>query len=208
MKIKSKINIGSQLDPADQSLIKKETMLFRATKGFAQVNGGELTQRFLSKLPWDNVLIDSRTHMLMPGMYPCIPGWHHDDVPRDRSDGQPNYENPIYKSQHCMAIWGDCSLTEFAIGEYDFSIPPVGMKIYKNISPIVDGLCDNGILNKIIAPEHHLIYFDWNTWHRGAATTKTGFRFFIRATKNSNLKPQNEIRYNANVYMPVLEEGW
>ncbi len=53
-----------------------------------------------------------------------------------------------------------------------------------------------------------MVYFDWNTFHRGMPTTHLGFRFFIRATMNSKLESKNEIRKNANVYMPVIDEGW
>lgn len=212
MKFNSEITIGDNKILTSEAQIKVEPMLHRANGIFAHQNGGEITRTFLHYLfcYWrtDNILIDSRVHMLMPGMYPCIPGWHHDDVPRERSDGQPNYDNPSYKAEHCMALFGDCSLTEFALGEHEIDIPPVGRKVYKELSPKIEQLCIEGKLNRFTAIPNKLIFFNWQTWHRGAETTKTGFRFFIRATKGSNLKPKNEIRYNANVYMPVLNEGW
>lgn len=209
MKINSQIYISpNKLPDAAQDVVKNEPMLLQSTREFAKQHGGPLTHHFLNALPWEDVIIDSRVHMLMPGMYPCVPGWHHDDVPRERADGQPNYENPSYKSAHCLALWGDCSLTEFATGIHEFDIPPVGKKIYKELSPIVESLCQDGTLNRIIAPERSLVFFDWMSWHRGAETTKSGFRFFIRATRNSKLIARNEIRQNANVYMPVLDEGW
>lgn len=43
---------------------------------------------------------------------------------------------------------------------------------------------------------------------RGMEATERGFRFFIRATRYSKLSARNEIRSNANVYMPIPEEGW
>lgn len=209
MKIKSYLNLGAELPMAREHQVKSEPMLHRATREFADVYGGPLTKSFLARLPWHgDILIDSRVHMLMPGMWPCIPGWHHDDVPRERSDGQPEYENPSYKAEHCMALWGDCSLTEFAIGEHEIEIPPLGVKIYKEWQSKVEALCESGVLHRATAPERRMIYFDWQTWHRGMPTTKRGFRFFIRATRNSGLEPRNEQRFNANVYMPILEEGW
>ena len=33
----------------------------------------------------DNYVVDVKVHMLMPGAYPCIPGWHLDFVPRDEN---------------------------------------------------------------------------------------------------------------------------
>ncbi len=213
MKIRSEIIYGHNLIKASQAEIKQEPMLHRADVPFASSNGGKLTLQFLDAVSYywgtkDNLLIDSRVHMLMPGQFPCIPGWHHDDVPREREDKQPNYDNPSYKAEHCMALWGDCSLTEFALGEHEIEIPPIGQKIYKVLSPQIEALCLDGKLKRVIAPSEKLIFFNYHTWHRGAETTKTGFRFFIRATRNSKLEARNEIRYNANVYIPVLDEGW
>ncbi len=208
MLITSEVFIGDSLIKVSEADIKKEPMLHRADREFAYNWGGPLTRQFLSKLSWKDIIVDSRVHMLMPGMYPCIPGWHHDDVPREREDGQPNYVDPSYKAEHCMALWGDCSLTEFAIGEHLVDIPPVGHKIYKELSPIVERLCEDDMLQRVVVPEGRMIYFDWETWHRGTPATKNGFRFFIRATRWSKLPAKNEIRLNANVYMPVIEEGW
>lgn len=211
MNINSQISVGAPLERVDQITVKQEPMLHRASRGFSIRHGGPLTRQFIEALDvtWhDEILIDSRVHMLMPGMWPCIPGWHHDDVPRTREDGQPNYLTPDYRSQHCMALFGDCSLTEFAIGEAAFEIPPVGQKIYKALDPQVERLCAAGALERRRVPEATLVFFDWLSWHRGMPTTHHGFRFFIRATRASRLPPRNEIRYNANVYMPVMEEGW
>jgi len=206
--INSKVSVGGDLPAFDQMTVKTEPMLFRANREFALANGGPITKAFLEVMPWENVSIDSRVHMLMPGMWPCIPGWHHDDVPRTREDKQPNYENPAYHSEHCMALFGDCSRTEFALGQVVFSVPPIGKKIYKEWSPHVEDLCERGALSRWFAPERKLVYFDAHTWHRGSPTTHQGFRFFIRATRNTLNPIKNELRYNANVYMPVLDEGW
>jgi len=36
----------------------------------------------------NDYIIDVKVHMLMPGQYPCIPGWHLDMVPRDKDNNQ------------------------------------------------------------------------------------------------------------------------
>jgi len=212
MKLNSQIKLGLELPTANEIEVKSEPMLFRCDLENAYKLGGPLTHKFLNALPEDwkasPISVDSRVHMLMPGMFPCIPGWHHDDVPRERADGQPNYENPSYKAEHCMAIWGDCSLTEFAIGGHEIAIPPIGCKIYKLLSPQIDAMCVAGTLKSVTALPRRMVFFDWQTWHRGAPTTHIGFRFFIRASRNSMLPPINETRHNANVYMPVIDEGW
>lgn len=215
MLINSQITIGaSLLCEANETTIKSEPMFHRADFNFCYEYGGPLTREFISSLKcygWSDGLIDSRVHMSpFPGVYLCIPGWHHDDVPREREDGQPNYINPSYKSEHAMCIWGDVAPTEFALGRAEFEIPPVGEKIYKVWSPIVHKMCEDGRLNRVSVPERQIIFFDWQSWHRGTPTIKKGFRFFIRATRKSNLKARNEIRHNANIYLPenMIEEGW
>ncbi len=184
------------LPETTQEEIKKEPMLHRADRLFALENGGPLTKHFLQALSWHidiPILIDSRVHMLMPGMFPAIPGWHGDDVPRERADGQPNYINPSYKSDHCMAIWGDCSLTQFASGSFSMEIPPLGAKIYKVWNEQIDALCAKNEHSTTTVPERRMAYFDWMSWHRAMPATHRGFRFFIRATKGSNLSTRNEI---------------
>jgi hypothetical protein len=80
-------------------MIKNEPMFFSADSDFVKEHGGPITRRFLASMPSDwiaarDLIWDSRSHMLMPGWYPCIPGWHLDDIPRTRPDGQPDHVNP------------------------------------------------------------------------------------------------------------------
>lgn len=134
--INSKFKIGKILKEEfnnKSSLNKRferEVQLFQSDYKFAKqvVENRDCpwTKEFLEELPEDwqnsNTRIDSRVHMLMPGWYPCIPGWHHDDVQRTRKDKQPDYfaENPI-RAQHIMMLVGaDVSATEFATGETGF----------------------------------------------------------------------------------------
>ena len=79
-------------------VIKNEPMFFNCDLAYAFKHGGEITKTFIAGLPEDwisyNPVLDSRVHMLMKNWYPCIPGYHHDDVPRSTSTGQPNYLSP------------------------------------------------------------------------------------------------------------------
>lgn len=62
----------------------------------------------------DNYYVDVKVHMLMPGMYPCIPNWHYDAIPRD-ADGiqQPELVDPSKK----MYLWlSNPPITEFDDG--------------------------------------------------------------------------------------------
>lgn len=200
----SHTRFGSELDPAAQYEIKREPMLFTCNLEHAVELGGALTSDWMGA----DLSIDSRVHMLMPGWFPCIPGWHHDDVPRERADGQPNYVDPSYHSEHIMALFGDASLTEFAIGTAGFDDVPIGSVFYREWHSKVEEHIRDGKLSRIITPESRLINFDAHTWHQGTPATKSGWRFFIRATRNGNPKRANELRQQTQVYMPAPMAGW
>lgn len=196
--------------------IKNEPMLFNCDKKYAYDNGGPITQDFITTLAhnfnWRNEdwVIDSRVHMaVVKGCYLCIPGWHHDDVPRTRSDGQPDYRSPAYKAEHCCCLVNaSIAPTEFAVGNMTFSEVPLGNKYYKEWHPEVEKGIEHGLLKRRIIKDSILTYFDWETWHQGVPATEIGWRFFIRATKNTGRKPTNEIRRQVQIYLPNPVEGW
>lgn len=209
----SQIKIGADLPKFSVEQIKNEPMLFNCNCDGAYALGGLLTFEFLNNLNnkfgnAKDLIIDSRVHMLMENWFPCIPGFHHDDVPRERQDNQPNYINPSYKAQHCMALIGDCCPTEFAIGETEFPEVDLNEKCYKIWHPLVLEKIKNKELTSLKAPDNKLIYFDWQTWHQGTKAIKSGWRWFIRATINTNRKPTNELRKQVQVYLENPMEGW
>lgn len=213
MKINSQIQIGLKLSKYAESVIKNEIMFFNCTWNYAYQHGGEPTKEFLLSLPSelhnDNTIIDSRVHMLMPGWFPCIPGYHHDDVPRDREDKQPEYHNPSYRSKHALILFnGDICPTDFAIGEEEFSDPRNHDIIYKQWHKEVMSNIDNKKLEVIKAPSDTVIFFDDRTWHQGTRSVGNGWRLFIRASWDTNRKPTNEIRRQVQVYMEHPMEGW
>ncbi len=210
MIIDSQIQLGPILKEFSQEEIKNEIMFFRATRDFAYRYGGEPTRYFLDSLGTsEDIIIDSRVHMLMDGWFPCIPGFHHDDCPRERKDGQPEYYNPSYRSKHAMVLYnGDICPTEFAIGEQIFSNPEDHKVIYKEWHKEVEQLLKQKQLELIKAPNNQIIYFDDRTWHQGTQAVNNGFRLFIRATWNSKLEPKNEIRRQSQVYMNNPMQGW
>lgn len=205
-----------QMREYSEEQIKKEPMLFSCDFDFAMAYGGPITREFLTILffkerAWKrkDFVFDSRSHMLMPGFWPCIPGWHHDDVPRDRSDGQPDYYSPQYKAKHCMALVnGDVAPTDFALGYGEFQEIPVGQKYYKEWHPHVERMIKDKTLYHFKAPSNKLIYFDWNTWHKGSKAVKAGWRWFGRASINTNRPIKNEIRTQVQVYVDLEEQGW
>ena len=210
MKINSQIQLGDVLHNFSDEEIKNEPMFFRATREFAYKNGGEPTKQFLDNLNVsEDILIDSRVHMLMKDWYPCIPGYHHDDVERSRHDGQPNYDNPSYRSKHALVLYnGIICPTEFAVGECEFTTPNSHKIIYKEWHNEVEQKIASQELELIKASNNQIVYFDDRTWHQGTKAIDRGFMLFIRATWNSGLAPKNEIRRQVQVYMNNPMQGW
>lgn len=198
------------LNAFSQEQVKAEPMLFSADWEFAEKHGGPITRQFLEVLDakgWRGAIFDSRTHMLMSGWYPCIPGWHLDDVPRTRKDGQPDHANPRYKAEHVMAVVGDASLTEFINNRVELEDVPEGKGVVYGVwnEQLRRCLHPNDIR---VARDREVIAFDWQTFHRGVPAIKSGWRFFIRASRNTERKFTNEIRSQVQVYLPAPEAGW
>ncbi len=218
--INSKLEICKGIADFTEDDIKNEPMLFNCDKASAYDNAGPITHEALDALPWDwrisDLTIDSRVHMLMPGWFPCIPGWHHDDVPRTRSDGQPNYEDCDIRSEHMMLLVnGNICPTQFALGEADFVVPEKGKIIYREWHKDVESAIDNKDISRYDVPSNRWLKFDDRTWHQGTAAVANGWRYFIRVTRhkdrygNTVKKPtKNEIRRQCQVYMPAPFAGW
>lgn len=203
-----------------QFLRKRKCSLTLSSLEFAWDHGGPATRSFISDFITDikkrapdidlsKVVLDSRVHMLMPGWYPCIPGWHHDDVPRERADGQPEYDSPSYRSNHALALFGgDICPTEFAIGTVEFSDPKNHEVVYREWHKEVEHLLETGKLRKEYCPSEQIVYFNDRTWHQGVAAKDKGWRLFIRCSWNTGRKPSNEIRTQVQVYLENPMMGW
>ena len=202
--------------------IKKEPMFFNSDYQFAFENGGEVTKAFLTALPddWKNELVfDSRVHMLMPGWYPAIPGWHHDDVPRPEipvgqhfiTAGQPDYDNPRYKAEHIMALVNaEICPTKFVLGDCIMPAIPEGELIYRKWHEEVERIIADKKVKVVECPNKQLIYFDWQTFHTGIKAVTNGWRWFGRVSRKTERtnKITNEIRTQVQVYLEFPMEGW
>lgn len=214
--------VGQFAQTVNNNSIKKEPMFFNSDLNFAYSNGGAITQSFINALPDDwktNVVFDSRVHMLMPGWYPAIPGFHHDDVPRPEipvgqhfiTAGQPDYDAPAYFSQHILGLVNaEICPTEFAIGECIMPKAEWGELIYRKWDAEVKRLIDTGNLKSVNAKDRTLTMFDCATFHSGQKAKAHGWRWFGRVSRNTDRvnKITNEIRQQAQVYLEFPMEGW
>ena len=206
----SKLRLGTTIPSFTDDQIKNEPMFFSCDRNYVESNGGPISKSFLAALEsgWENCIIDSRVHMLMPGWWPAIAGNHHDDVPRSKSNGQPNYDNPEYYSEHAMAlVGGDVCPTEFSLGKAEFEEVVTG-KVYGVWHNKVNEYVKSGVLKTVSAPTNTMLYFDWQTWHQGTKAVKNGWRWFMRASRNTQRPIKNEIRRQVQVYLEKPMEGW
>lgn len=231
--IKSNMKCLGSMDDYPESIVKNEPMLFNCDLQHAYKLGGEITKDFLDRVVahWGRgeYVVDSRVHMLMPewypvtedanmNWYPCIPGWHHDDVPRTRSDNQPNYAEGQDRSEHIIClINGDICATEFAVGTAIFEEPELGSTIYQKWHKEVDKKIAAGELKKISAPSNTLVEFNDRSWHQGTVAVSNGWRWFGRISryrdKDGNKIARrnartNETRRQVQVYLSNPHKGW
>jgi len=218
---KSDIKLMGKFECSKES-VKTEPMFFNCDYQFAFQHGGDITKAFLTALPEDwktDVVFDSRVHMLMPGWYPAIPGYHHDDVPRPEipvgqhfvTAGQPDYDNPRYKAEHIMALVNaEICPTKFIIAECKMPAIPEGELIYRKWHEVVKHLIEEGKVQVVSAPDKQLIYFDWQCFHTGDKAVSNGWRWFGRISRNTERvkKISNEIRTQVQVYLEFPMEGW
>jgi hypothetical protein len=207
----------------EQDVIKNEPMFFNSSIEFAYKNGGNITRNFINNLPneYHNGVFDSRVHMLMPGWFPAIPGYHHDDVERPiniapgkhfLTAGQPNYDNQTKFSKHIIALVnGNICPTKFVVGE---CTPPVIFDaeeiIYKIWHNHIVKEIKAGNLLEVDIHSNHLIQFDCNTFHTASSAIDSGWRWFGRVSINTNRqnKITNEIRKQVQVYLEYPMQGW
>lgn len=201
--------IGS-MPQFDEFIIKDEPMLFSADYEFAAKNGGVITNHFLPFLDaTKDWIIDTRVHMLMKDWYPCIGGWHMDNIPRNTESGQPDYKNPAFVSEHvlCVIDVGTGSLTEFIEDEVSLTDVPDDKMVYEHFNKEINKKIEKCEINTVQYNSGDVLSFDALTFHRGRPATGKGWRFFIRATTNTPQKAYNEIRRQVNVYQDV-KTGW
>lgn len=218
----SKMQLGSPFaTDVSESQIQAEPMFFNCDCDFAYEHGGPITKSFIDALPpeYRKGVFDSRTHMLMPGWYPAIPGYHHDDVPRPPIEvgkhfitaGQPDYDNPRYNSRHCMGLVNaHIAPTEFAIGECTMPKIEDGELIYRRWHNEVLSLLERGEMELVKAADRTLMFFDCQTFHQGSKAVSNGWRWFGRVSIDTDRVKTvtNQIRHQSQVYLEFPMEGW
>lgn len=207
-----------------QTDIKNEFGLWNAPLEVAMNLGGAITKEALRNmdLRFDkkHITVDVKTHLLQPGMYPAIPGWHTDGVPRGGSMS-PARGNPDIKMQlnqkspryHLMVLGADCPtmfLKNRGIELFtDFNNPK---DLYKGVTQQVKNFLETSEAETFEITPGVIYEWDWWELHTAQAARSSGWRYLIRVTESDYLEPQtdlNEIfRRQQQVFVPSTEFGW
>lgn len=209
------------LDGRDrQTFLKNEKMVFSANPEFAYNKGGFMTKWCLEAceeagMPWDDsVVIDTRVHMLKPGWWPSIPGWHCDAVPRDE-DKQLLLNHELRDNiDHYLVVVdaGTGSMTEYLTDQVGLILPDEpdeGENLWATHSKLIKQLIDGGEYSTRQVESEVLYKFSAYDYHNATPATDHGWRFFFRASVNTQTKgPYNEVRNQVQVYVPSENFGW
>lgn len=193
--------------PPWQEQVRDAAQFYRASPEFAFSNTESwdplrVMMDRLGPLP-TTAVIDTRVHMLMPEMYPCIPGWHVDGAPRENNI--PQLHKASDHVTHFIMNAGDCAPTHMLSGVVGFDVE--GDEAYKELDAKVNGWLDGD--RGYRKAESGVIYkLTGRTIHRGSPATKRGWRWFGRISIGDEATPANEIRTQTQVYLSTLNQGW
>lgn len=205
----------------DVEELSTETMLFSASWKFAREFGGPVTQDVLDHLycreeieeqvrsealdpdleRW--IVIDTRVHMLMKGMYPAIPGWHCDGLPRHDKMSQPDLKAVRSDILHYTCVLSTSppgvSQTEFVSEPKTLDIDP------ERVWGSADDAMRRWEPGDLVQRDGEVFRFDQQTLHRVTPCVDPGWRFFLRLSLYHR-RPQNRIRKQVQVY--TTRGGW
>lgn len=166
------------------------------------------------------LVVDTKVHMLMPGMCPAIPNWHSDGVPRgvrlrpeDKAAPDIFAQDRMSNSRFHLLVTGEGCLTEFVSNkEVELEVPAdPHTELYKMVNNQVRAKVANGELDVVSVPSCTPVQFDWFDIHRGIEATKHEWRYLIRVTETDHMPPQTDLRQilrtQQQVYVPT-DFGW
>jgi hypothetical protein len=197
--------------------LKYEPMLFSADLEFAKQNGGPLTKKVCAVLEKNNlfrqavaqkgpysVVVDTRVTMTFKNQFPSIPGWHCDDIPREK-ESNPLFEKCDARIKHFLVIFSNkvrVSCTEFVTEP--LVVPIDEGDVWNSLHSYVSQ--QKGVSKRSIVPGE-IILFNQLTIHQAKPTVNPGWRFFMRVSITYR-KPVNEIRKQVQVYASLDNPGW
>lgn len=220
---RGEVQFGNKIEKPSQDDIKNTQGLWNASFDDAFRFGGDLTRAALQAMNLrgdkKHVVVDVKTHMLMPGMIPAIPGWHTDGVPRGGKSLSPAAGAPHIHMQigsdspryHLLVVGGDCP-TKFIASRNINLVTENLPNLYAGISSQVCEMDNTGLLDTYDAPDGQVVEWDWWELHTAQQARAPGWRYLIRVTETDYLEPQKDLRLvlrnQQQVYLPTEKFGW
>lgn len=200
--------------------IEREPMLYSASPEYARQHGGPITEEILDHImagciadfdsvcdqDYPHLTIDTRSHMLMPGMHPAIPGWHCDHVPRFHG-GQPELDKSSatqFNYTVTVGTTGGIAPTEFVSSLRAVDVEYDPERVWGSVSAHVNKQLVN--IRTFLLPDGMVCRFNGQTLHRATAAKERGWRFFFRASRTKH-EPNPKIRRQVQVYTSETT-GW
>lgn len=218
-----KVGYSKVIKQPSMEVLKNTPALWNASLEDALRYGGELTKAAIGAmdLHFDRkyIVVDTKVHMLIPGMCPAIPNWHSDGVPRGselrpEAKADPNIfaQEKMSTSRFHLLVTGEGCLTEFIRQPVELDVPAEpSTSLYGMVNRQVREKVAAGELEVVTAPACTPIEFDWFDIHRGVEATKHEWRYLIRVTETDHMPPQTDlrqiIRTQQQVYVPT-DFGW
>jgi hypothetical protein len=209
-----KVNSMNNIDYITDNQIKVIPQCYRYDANQALSLDNSIINEFIEKCyknidysnstGWKYTSLDTRVHMLKPGMLPCIGGWHCDDFYRGENN-QPLLENINYNCPqiHYICTIGSTSLPEFVDMPLTLNID--SNAVYKSMNEQIEKI-RNSI--EIYTPRSgEIIKIGPDVIHRGVIATSNAWRVFMRLTFSNHRFPKNEIRTQTQVYLTSMD-GW
>ncbi|MGN4665786.1 hypothetical protein ACTFRP_07850 [Bacillus cereus group sp. MYBK234-1] len=212
-----------EIEQPSIDVLKNTPALWNASLDDALKYGGELTKAAIGAMNLRHdrkyIVVDTKVHMLMPGMCPAIPNWHSDGVPRGselrpEAKANPNIfaQEKMSTSRFHLLVTGEGCLTEFVGQPVELDVPAEpSTRLYGMVNQQVREKVAAGELEVFTAPTCTPIEFDWFDIHRGVEATKHEWRYLIRVTETDHMPPQRDlrqvIRTQQQVYVPT-DFGW
>jgi len=205
----------------DQEEIKLTPQLWNADLDTALLYGGDLTRAALGAMnirgDKKHIIVDSKVHMLMPGFYPAIPGWHNDGTPRGHggvnTKAAPNFllQESLSDVRYHLLVTGTGCLTQFMDGPLDIEVDNLDPGAYAKITAEVNRIAEAEPYRVWSMPSCSVIEWDWWSMHAAGAAKHHEWRFLIRVLETDHDEPQTDlrkiIRTQQQVYVPEVF-GW
>ncbi len=199
-----------------------EQSLFSCSPGAVGILGGSLSKIALAFVEKQyateirqaekqglSAVVDVRVQRLFTGMYPSIPGWHCDAVPRDSYHGQPSFDAINPAAFHVAVLLSSepngVSNTEFVNQDVAFRLFSVdGKSLYSQLHNEVEKVKPDTIRVK----DGEFVKFTPRTVHRAMPTTRRGWRMFFRFSMYHNPPLENGVPKQQQVYLLSESNGW